>query len=422
MLKIFNLDTPLAVAYAPRLLSAIYAIVVDVYSLRLAKLYIGNRCTYVFLFILFTSWFSLFAVPRILANSLEAALFAAALYEFLKSEDLSGLNIKARILTTISFVARPTSLVPWVFIYIHQCLRQRTLRSFITLVAFNALHCALMIVVSIAVDCVYFGKLTWTAWNFFEFNVIQKGSSFYGNHGPFWFFPAGLPYIIFGYIPLFLTGIFGFLRRERQWDLLGYFLGALAFLSINAHKEERFLVPFFPIVLFLIVYGVHYLCAKRKFGVVRLLLFIGAFLNLVLASYSIFLFKRGSLDVMHHVRDNLKSHDSLYIFASCHQTPFHAFIHRPIDIEFPECVPRFDGVPTESQLMEKVPYFFIEQKLNAKNYTHLVLLSTFTEENETATLLASRGYKIVLSSFYKPRFDTTTFSLGTIELQLYRRR
>jgi hypothetical protein len=83
-------------------------------------------------FVLYTSWYSLFAIPRIYANATEAGLFIMGFYYFLVKylfvccighiyrEKNPGAEWISRLATTINFVSRSTSITAWAFIYVGQ--------------------------------------------------------------------------------------------------------------------------------------------------------------------------------------------------------------------------------------------------------------------------------------------------------------
>ena len=185
-----------------------------------------------------------------------------------------------------------------------------------------------MVGISIAIDSLVFGKLTWTAFNFVKFNVIEDKSAQYGIYNPSWYFTAGIPLILLTWYPFFLAGIYYAFKKGclREQFLLIFFETLV--LSINPHKEDRFLMKVIPFTIYLAGIGLKnlYVSSKEKIKtsvVLKVLIFI----NLFFFIYSGMIDKRGSIDVMHHLREHGKEIKSLYMLTECHRTPYYAMIH-----------------------------------------------------------------------------------------------
>jgi phosphatidylinositol glycan class B len=57
-----------------------------------------------------------------------------------------------------------------------------------------------MILFSITVDSLYYGKLTWCIWNFTHFNLLSGAASFFGEEGYLWLFVGIIPYLFLGWV------------------------------------------------------------------------------------------------------------------------------------------------------------------------------------------------------------------------------
>ena len=166
----------------------------------------------------------------------------------------------SRLFAIINFIARPTSIIPLTFLWPYRLFTMSG--KFADRVKFfflNVFTVLLMIATSILVDSLYYKKFTWSAWNFFQFNYVEKGSNLYGNEEIYWYFAYAIPKLISGYIPLFVFGLYQYIKDQHAKKshyylifILFYFIG---FLTLNGHKEDRFLMPIFPIFMMITLYG-----------------------------------------------------------------------------------------------------------------------------------------------------------------------
>jgi len=76
-----------------------------------------------------------------------------------------------RLFVGLNFIIRPTSILDWVPIFIGDllfCSRHNAIPGFFI----NAFHGIIAIGSAITMESLFYNKLTYTAWNFFEFNVL----------------------------------------------------------------------------------------------------------------------------------------------------------------------------------------------------------------------------------------------------------
>lgn len=94
-------------------------------------------------------------------------------------------------------------------------------------------------------------RLTWGGWfasyiSYVKFNLIEGGASIFGTLPWKWYWtqfygrlPIGLP----------ILGLLSLLGIRRNWPFVISALGLAVLLSTQAHKEERFLMLFWPLIL-----------------------------------------------------------------------------------------------------------------------------------------------------------------------------
>ncbi len=108
-------------------------------------------------------------------------------------------------------------------------------------------------------------RLTWGGWfasyiSYVKFNLIEGGASMFGTLPWKWYWtqfsgrlPVGLP----------ILGLLCLLGIRRNWPFVASALGLAVLLSTQAHKEERFLMLFWPLVLIAAAAGAGTWLARR---------------------------------------------------------------------------------------------------------------------------------------------------------------
>lgn len=88
-----------------------------------------------------------------------------------------------------------------------------------------------------------------------EFNLIKSGADLYGIHSVDWYLTRGIPYLLLGFFIFYIFGFYQILK-ENKFYLIIYLLFPITILSLSKHKEDRFLLPLFPIINIFIFKGV----------------------------------------------------------------------------------------------------------------------------------------------------------------------
>jgi phosphatidylinositol glycan class B len=121
---------------------------------------------------------------------------------------------------------------------------------------------------SIAVDSFYFGRWTWTAYNFLNFNILQDHSSTFGTSSFFTYF---FPYMLiqtFTLYPFIFYGMYATVRfhmKDKSFSILLTMFGTyLLAHNIIPHKENRFIFPMYYITCTFIAIGIDDILAKAK--------------------------------------------------------------------------------------------------------------------------------------------------------------
>lgn len=100
--------------------------------------------------------------------------------------------------------------------------------------------------------------------------------------------------------------------------------------SLISHKEFRFLLPIFPLIMPYSGYGFMKLCTKlkdkRKYSSSFLTLLAG--LNIIFALYFCTIHQRGVIDVMFFISGLVETgkNPSVLFLMPCHSTPFYRYM------------------------------------------------------------------------------------------------
>ncbi|KAE8706523.1 Dol-P-Man:Man(6)GlcNAc(2)-PP-Dol alpha-1,2-mannosyltransferase [Hibiscus syriacus] len=110
-----------------------------------------------------------------------------------------------------------------------------------------------LLALSVLVDYCYYQRWTSSVFNLLVYNVLGGGEShLYGTEGPLFYLRNGFNNFNFCFIlALLFLGILPIARKNYAPDLLIIISPLyiwLAFMSLQPHKEERFLYPIYPLV------------------------------------------------------------------------------------------------------------------------------------------------------------------------------
>ncbi|KAL3675053.1 hypothetical protein R1sor_025001 [Riccia sorocarpa] len=110
----------------------------------------------------------------------------------------------------------------------------------------------LTLVVSALVDNQFYGKLTSSVFNLVVYNVVGGGdSALYGVEGPLFYLRNGFNNFNFALILALVFLVLAALRVNKYGPLLVVVSPVylwLSFMSLQPHKEERFLYPIYPLI------------------------------------------------------------------------------------------------------------------------------------------------------------------------------
>nr|QFR35810.1 alpha-1,2-mannosyltransferase ALG9 [Chandrasekharania keralensis] len=178
------------------------------------------------------SSFSMYAV------TLSSALFLLEKYAVAVSVAAAGV-----------ILGWPFSVLVFLPVTVYSLIRGSFRRVFLS--GFFTSLCFL--VLSFVADYYCYGRLTFSMFNLLKYNVLGGGEShLYGTEGPSFYFRNGFNNFNFAFIlALLFLGVVPFARKKYAPDLLIVVSPVyiwLAFMSLQAHKEERFLYPIYSLI------------------------------------------------------------------------------------------------------------------------------------------------------------------------------
>ncbi|OAY54789.1 dol-P-Man:Man(6)GlcNAc(2)-PP-Dol alpha-1,2-mannosyltransferase [Manihot esculenta] len=239
-----NGEEKVRVFYAVRLFLGLISVIADAtlvvalsrkYGKRLASYALAMLCLTSGCFFASTSFlpssFSMYAV------SLSSGLF------------LLGKPAMAVVVAAVGVILGwPFSILAFLPVTVYS-LARRFKQTFLA----GAVTSIALLVLSVLVDYHYYGRWTSSVLNLLIYNVLGGGEShLYGIEGPLFYMRNGFNNFNFCFIlALLFLGFLPIARRKYAPDMLIVISPLyiwLGFMSLQPHKEERFLYPIYPLV------------------------------------------------------------------------------------------------------------------------------------------------------------------------------
>ena len=243
-------------------------------------------------------------------------------------------------------ILRPTNLLIWATLSLVLATRAPIRISSLLRAAIAA--GSTVLVSSVALDRMFYGKWTLPPLRFIYFNVVQSLAVFYGQNRHDYYFTEGLPLLLTTALPFAAVGLWQALtqsdRKGVRPALAWTVVTSVLALSLISHKEVRFLFPLIPMLHFLAAEPLARFFgpairspwrAKGPFAILLLLLFA----NLGIGYYTAYIHQRGVVDVMHYLRAQQEarfasadgrsanqSGISVGFLMPCHSTPWRSHL------------------------------------------------------------------------------------------------
>ncbi|KAG9036230.1 glycosylphosphatidylinositol anchor biosynthesis [Tulasnella sp. JGI-2019a] len=311
-LKMTGFDSGSLLILAPKALGGVLAAVKDLYVWRFASRW-GREYGRVALFFSLLSSFNALALSRILSSSLETSLTIAALFywPFVPSQ-INHRDLPLSLsFAAFSCLIRPTGAVIWVFLWHSLLFSARHHPQWVSIVGdtFSVGRAAFIL---LAIDTLYYKKLTFTPWNFIRVNLSSLSSS-YGSQPSHDYIARALPVVCGTYFPWFPW-------ITRNGGLSTHYYPSSTCWPRNMQSTN--------------------IAAASKGKRTELQ---GGGVSLII--YVMFFHSRAQIAVMHHVRsippEELRS---VGFLMPCYSAPMHAYLHRPeVEVWAIGCSPPLSG-------------------------------------------------------------------------------
>ena len=319
------------------------------------------------------SWFNFYCLSRTYSNSVEACTTMIALYFW--PEPRSPPSSRHEFKLALSFAAlgciiRPTNGIIWIFMGINLLqIYPHHIKPILYDVAVTA---SMALICSLTVDRIFYHRWIFTQWEFLRINIIESISDFYGVHPFHWYFTQGLPLVLFTSLPFCLYG--GLSRFKHKKTLLWMCVFVVMVLSVQAHKEFRFLLPLVAPFQIYAGQGLYLIGKwdkrKRMGSRSHLTQFLALIIisNTMMGFYFSRIHKRGVVHTIEWLREEAyKGHVSSIVFLMpCHSTPYYSHIHLDIPMRYITCEPPLGYVLL--LLTHTYPTFFSIPKADRKHY------------------------------------------------------
>ena len=354
-LQSLRLDTSWWVGRGPMLLYALTVAAPTDYAVwYCAKLlYKSLDLSFWCLFASLSAWFNAYSMVRTFANGQEAFLLMMSLClvgkELLVYSDKlqCGRMWRARLaffLGGLCVSIRGTSGVAYVPMGILLAWRENSWKDrLLYLFSICALFGLLGIGAACVVDFWFFGFPTLPFLGNFHFNVVLDFAALFGSHPWYWYLTAGIPAISGILLPFLLIDFFSMVSwskgRRNLWVIVATYTVAM---SMNAHKEFRFILPLLPIFCVLVGEKLQRTLGRNSRAVVQILgLFIFIMGNLLAVLYLGLFHQSGPISVNREIlrlSQQATKHPSSaspvtfrvdYWTGSCHFGPLLSSLHSP---------------------------------------------------------------------------------------------
>lgn len=253
----------------------------------------------------------------------------------------------ALIFAALGCIFRPTNAILWVFMGA-QLLRTYPHRS--KPIIFDTIITAFFAIgLSLCADRLFYKQWVFTQWEFLRVNVLEGISEFYGTHPIHWYFSQGLPLVLFTSLPFCLYGGVTRFKHSYKQQLFSLSIFTILILSLQAHKEFRFLLPLVAPMQIFAGRQLHFIaredCKRGRIGSKsRLTQYLALIIitNCIMGFYFSRVHKRGVVHAVEWLREqayaNQNVTDILFLMP-CHSTPFYSHIHLDIPMRFISCEP-----------------------------------------------------------------------------------
>ncbi len=201
------------------------------------------------------SWIAVYVHVRFSSETLSAIFFIFGLIPFLKPSTLKGLFVSG-IFLGLSFITRFQAgfFIAGLGLYFLIIQKPNPFKFIVHILGF-----AIVFGIGFLLDSKFYGNQTFTAWNYFNQNIIHQVAASFGTEPFYWYFATAFEKLIPPYSLILIVGFF-LLIFKRSKDPITWSVWTFVLLhTVIGHKEFRFLFPLAFFVPYIILLGWDFL-------------------------------------------------------------------------------------------------------------------------------------------------------------------
>jgi phosphatidylinositol glycan class B len=348
------------------------------------------------------NWFNFAYSTRTISNNFETILILlATLYWPMQADSNYRMAAfrKAVFFVGLSILNRPSAITHWIvpaitlFLYTPGILQRFFLLFWTIIVA------GLVIAFGVGIDSWFYGKLTFSWWEFVRVNLFNRIGDFYGVNQWHFHLTHSLPAMTGTMLPLILLAL-SVGGGYTSW-ILQFIVGSVIFNSLLPHKEIRFLCPLLPFLMMIAGLGYRLiggLGGPRMMWMKRLFLLLVLISNVAAGFYFARVHQSGPIAVVDYLRGQVDrgSVTGVYFAMPCHSTPFYAHLHRNVPMSFVTCEPPVGDVALstykdESDRFYEDPAGYLYKAI-IHSVSHVVLFEELLGRIKVGSTLKNAGY------------------------------
>lgn len=362
-LELLHLDTVSMLTILPRVLQALFT------ALAEYKLYTWCNHSKWTLFMILSSWFVFYTGSRTLLNTVEYGLTCIAITQFPWRNCKPDDDCKFLLTIGLGVAMRPTFIIPWIPLCIYHFYNSKYM--FLKEIFIRYLSKIFIILfLSTTLDSIVAQQFLFTPWNFLKINIVQGIANFYGSHAYHWYIFIGLPAILSISIIPFILAVYNIIKNNFKDHISSLMLlsitWTLIIYSLIAHKEFRFLLSIFPMILVVISKYLSHISSYRSVTTTYLYAILGiiGLFNLIPIYYFSWVHQSGTMVLMPKLLKTVQNYSkpNILFLMPCHSTPYYSHIHQNISMRFLTCEPdiKYNGVEDEADSFYKYPQKWLD--------------------------------------------------------------
>lgn len=406
-LKLFSLDTLQFLIWTPRFLQTLFTSFSDYCFVRWIQKHTKKPKTFWPVVCYMSCPFLAYCSTRTLVNTTETNLTTIALYYYPWS--FGNKDVKFLWIVALVCIMRPTAIIIWLPLIIFDFFTQK--RYTVIYLKKYIFIGLISLIFSVTLDSYFHGSFVITQWNFLYYNILKNFNAHYSIEHWYWYFICGLPSILG---PIFFIFIYVLIKKYRDINttdinskLVITVIWTLLIFSMIAHKEQRFVLPLFPMIFFVSSYEISVFCTKfAKLGSLYVLL------NTIILFYLGQYHQVGSINVMSHLA-TVPQNSTVLFLMPCHSTPLYSHLHLNITTRILTCEPNLYNMPNyydEADIFYENPNKWLEELYVSKSKIKLPTLIVMFDvlSIKLQLFLKKRKYTNILTIFH------TNFPSGRI--------